>query len=130
MTSPAGDHRILILDCGSQFTQLIARRVREARVYCEIHPPTRSLAWIREWKPSGIILSGGPSSVTDEGAPTFDKEILGVGPILGVCYGMQWIAMTAGSVVAAGATVVRDVPDHDSVKGLPAKSFRPNHFTN
>ena len=51
--------RILILDCGSQFTQLIARRVREAHVYCEIHPPTRSLAWIREWKPTGIILSGG-----------------------------------------------------------------------
>jgi GMP synthase (glutamine-hydrolysing) len=102
VTSPAGDHRILILDCGSQFTQLIARRVREARVYCEIHPPTRSLTWIRDWKPSGIILSGGPSSVTDEGAPTFDPAILDVAPILGVCYGMQWIAMVAGSVVADG----------------------------
>src|SRR5687767_10598787 len=67
---------VLILDCGSQFTQLIARRVREARVYCEIHPPTRSLQWIREWKPAGIILSGGPSSVTDPGAPTFDPGIL------------------------------------------------------
>ncbi len=62
--------RVLILDCGSQFTQLIARRVREARVYSEIHPPTKSLEWIREWNPTGIILSGGPSSVTDEGAPT------------------------------------------------------------
>ena len=59
--------RILILDCGSQFTQLIARRVREAHVFCEIHPPTRTLQWIREWKPTGIILSGGPMSVTDEG---------------------------------------------------------------
>ena len=57
--------RILILDCGSQFTQLIARRVREARVYSEIHPPTRSLEWIRAWNPTGIILSGGPNSVTD-----------------------------------------------------------------
>lgn len=102
MTASANDHRILILDCGSQFTQLIARRVREARVYCEIHPPTRSLEWIRAWNPRGIILSGGPSSVTDEGAPTFDKAILEIGPLLGVCYGMQWIAMTAGSVVAAG----------------------------
>jgi GMP synthase (glutamine-hydrolysing) len=88
--------RILILDCGSQFTQLIARRVREAHVYCEIHPPTRSLDWIREWNPTGIILSGGPSSVTDEGAPTFPKGILDIAPLLGVCYGMQWIAHAEG----------------------------------
>ena len=59
----AGPSRILILDYGSQFTQLIARRVREARVYSEIHPPTRTLSWIREWAPTGIILSGGPNSV-------------------------------------------------------------------
>ena len=89
--------RILIIDCGSQFTQLIARRVREAHVYCEIHPPTRSIDWIREWNPAGIILSGGPNSVTDEGAPTFDRSILDIGPILGVCYGMQWIAHTEGA---------------------------------
>ena len=55
--------RVLIIDYGSQFTQLIARRVREARVYSEIHPPTRSLEWIRDWNPTGIILSGGPNSV-------------------------------------------------------------------
>ena len=54
---------ILIIDFGSQYTQLIARRVREAHVYCEIHPPSRSVQWIREWKPRGIILSGGPNSV-------------------------------------------------------------------
>ena len=94
--------RVLILDCGSQFTQLIARRVREARVFSEIHPPTRSLAWIREWKPTAIILSGGPSSVTDEGAPTFDPAILDLAPVLGVCYGMQWIAHTAGGTVRGG----------------------------
>jgi len=99
--SPTGS-RILILDCGSQFTQLIARRVREARVYSEIHPFTRSLEWIREWQPSGIILSGGPSSVTDEGAPTFDPAILDVAPVLGVCYGMQWIAHAVGGRVAGG----------------------------
>jgi GMP synthase (glutamine-hydrolysing) len=94
--------RVLILDCGSQFTQLIARRVREARVYSEIHPPTRSLQWIREWKPTGIILSGGPSSVTDAGAPNFDPEILEIAPVLGVCYGMQWIAMAAGGEIRGG----------------------------
>ena len=94
--------RILILDCGSQFTQLIARRVREARVYSEIHPPTRSLQWIRDWKPTGIILSGGPNSVTDDGAPTFDSAILDVAPLLGVCYGMQWIAHVEGGAVVGG----------------------------
>ena len=94
--------RILILDCGSQFTQLIARRVREAHVYSEIHPPTRSLEWIRDWKPTGIILSGGPNSVTDAGAPTFDPGILDVAPLLGVCYGLQWITHTEGGRVVAG----------------------------
>lgn len=94
--------RILILDCGSQFTQLIARRVREARVYSEIHPPTRSLEWIREWKPDGIILSGGPNSVTDDGAPDFDRAVLDVAPVLGVCYGLQWITHVEGGQVVAG----------------------------
>jgi len=96
--------RILILDCGSQFTQLIARRVREARVYSEIHPvATRTLEWVREWKPDGIILSGGPNSVNDAGAPTVDPALLDVAPVLGVCYGMQLIARMAGApVIAAG----------------------------
>ncbi|HEY0929255.1 MAG TPA: GMP synthase (glutamine-hydrolyzing), partial [Gemmatimonas sp.] len=94
--------RILILDCGSQFTQLIARRVREARVYSEIHPPTKSLDWIRAWKPTGIILSGGPSSVTDEGAPTIPPALLDVAPVLGVCYGMQLIAHLEGGAVVGG----------------------------
>lgn len=94
--------RILILDCGSQFTQLIARRVREARVYSEIHPPTQSLDWIRAWKPDGIILSGGPSSVTDEGAPTVPLELLDIAPVLGVCYGMQLIAHLEGGEVVGG----------------------------
>jgi GMP synthase (glutamine-hydrolysing) len=81
--------RILILDYGSQYTQLIARRIREERVYCEIHPPDRSPGWIREWDPAGIILSGGPSSVYDDEVPGTDPELLEVGvPLLGVCYGM------------------------------------------
>ncbi len=94
--------RILILDCGSQFTQLIARRVREARVFSEIHPYTKSLEWIKEWNPTGIILSGGPSSVSDVGAPTIDPALLDIAPMLGVCYGMQLIAHLQGGTVMGG----------------------------
>src|SRR3954451_228201 len=79
--------RILIIDYGSQYTQLIARRVREARVYSEIHPPPRSLQWIRDWRPTGIILSGGPNSVYGENAPTADPALFDTAPVLGVCYG-------------------------------------------
>jgi GMP synthase (glutamine-hydrolysing) len=96
-------NRILIIDYGSQFTQLIARRIREERVYCEIQPPTRSLDWIREWRPKGIILSGGPSSVYGEDVPTAEPELLRMGiPILGVCYGMQLITFLEGGVVERG----------------------------
>ncbi|MGH7719802.1 MAG: glutamine-hydrolyzing GMP synthase, partial [Gemmatimonadaceae bacterium] len=95
--------RILILDYGSQYTQLIARRVREARVYSEIHPPTRSVDWIREWKPTGIILSGGPNSVYEEGVPSAHPELLDVAPVLGICYGMMLIAhLEGGGVKRAG----------------------------
>ncbi|MFN2566130.1 MAG: glutamine-hydrolyzing GMP synthase [Gemmatimonadaceae bacterium] len=96
-------NRILIIDYGSQYTQLIARRVREARVYSEIHPPTRSIEWIREWQPAGIILSGGPNSVYGEDVPTAQPELLDVAPVLGVCYGMQLIAhLEGGAVERAG----------------------------
>ncbi len=100
MNHPDG---ILIIDFGSQFTQLIARRVREQHVYCEIHPPSREIAWIREWHPRGVILSGGPSSVYEEGVPTAQPELLGLGiPVLGLCYGMQVLAqLSGGSVIAA-----------------------------
>ena len=91
--------RILILDFGSQFTQLIARRVREARVYSEIHPATRSVEWIREWRPAGIILSGGPNSVYDADAPTVDPALLSMAPVLGICYGMQVLAHVHGGTV-------------------------------
>ena len=84
--------RILILDFGSQYTQLIARRVRELKVYCEIHPFNWPTAFIKKFNPKGIILSGGPASVYDEGAPTIDPDVLGLGiPVLGICYGMQVI---------------------------------------
>src|SRR6476659_4650264 len=91
--------RILILDYGSQYTQLIARRVREARVYSEIHPPTRSLEWIRNWAPTGIILSGGPNSVYADGAPRAELGLLDLAPVLGICYGMQLIAFLEGAEV-------------------------------
>jgi GMP synthase (glutamine-hydrolysing) len=95
-------NRILILDYGSQFTQLIARRVREAHVYCEIHPAARGtdLAFIAQFDPKGIIFSGGPNSVFDPGAPTADPKLLGLGiPVLGICYGMQLVAHLAGGKV-------------------------------
>jgi len=77
--------------------------VREERVYCEFHPPTRSLEWIRAWGPAGVILSGGPSSVYDEGVPTTDGALLRSGiPVLGICYGMQLIAHLEGGKVHHG----------------------------
>jgi GMP synthase (glutamine-hydrolysing) len=95
--------KVLILDFGSQFTKLIARRIREERVYCEIHPPTRSLEWIREWDPKAVILSGGPSSVYDEGVPTTDGALLRSGiPVLGICYGLHLIAQLEGAKVEPG----------------------------
>jgi len=95
--------RVLILDYGSQYTQLIARRIREERVFCEIHPPTRSLAWIREWAPKGIVLSGGPASVYDPDVPGVDPALLtGEFPVLGICYGMQLMAHHSGGKVHPG----------------------------
>jgi GMP synthase (glutamine-hydrolysing) len=98
-------NRILIVDFGSQFTQLIARRVREAHVYCEIHPAQRAdIGFIREFAPRGIILSGGPSSVFDAGAPSADRALLDLGiPVLGICYGMQLVAHLAGGRVEPSA---------------------------
>lgn len=96
--------KILILDFGSQYTQLIARRVREAHVYCELHPFDMDLAAIRAFQPKGIILSGGPKSVYDEGAPVVAEELFELGvPVLGICYGMQLMSRHfGGKVVPAG----------------------------
>jgi GMP synthase (glutamine-hydrolysing) len=92
--------KILILDFGSQYTQLIARRVREAKVYCEIHPYNCGPDFIRSFNATGIILSGGPSSVYDKGAPVVSKSILDTGvPVLGICYGMQLTAKLLGGRV-------------------------------
>ena len=91
---------ILILDFGSQYTQLIARRIREANVYSEIHAHTLQLEKIKSLNPKGIILSGGPMSIYDEGAPKINNEIFNLGiPILGICYGLQLIAHNFNSKV-------------------------------
>src|SRR5690606_7775960 len=91
---------ILIIDFGSQFTQLITRRIREANVYSEIHPHTISIQKVKELNPKGIVLSGGPMSVYDEGAPDIDKSILETGvPILGICYGLQVLSSKFGGKV-------------------------------
>jgi len=96
--------RILVLDFGSQYTQLIARRVREAKVYCEIFPFNAGIEKVREFNPKGIILSGGPSSVYDNGAPLIGKDHLDLGvPVLGICYGMQLMTHLMGGEVAHAA---------------------------
>jgi GMP synthase (glutamine-hydrolysing) len=96
--------KILILDFGSQYTQLIARRVREAHVYCELHPFDMDIAAIRTFAPKGIILSGGPKSVYEEGAPSVAEELFELGvPVLGICYGMQLMSRHfGGEVIPAG----------------------------
>ncbi len=91
---------ILIIDFGSQYNQLIARRVREARVYCQIEPPWISLAQIRAVSPEGIILSGGPASIYEKGSPRVDPGVFDLGiPVLGICYGMQYMVDALGGEV-------------------------------
>jgi GMP synthase (glutamine-hydrolysing) len=97
----SGTRSIVILDFGGQYTQLIARRVREARVYSVVLPPTASRDEILAQRPAGVILSGGPQSVYEPGAPMPADNPLELGvPVLGLCYGMQWIAQAAGGGIA------------------------------
>jgi GMP synthase (glutamine-hydrolysing) len=95
--------RVLVVDFGSQYTQLIARRIREQQVYSEIWPCTRSLDEIREFNATAIILSGGPDSVHLDGAPSIDEGLFGLGiPVLGICYGMQLMThLLGGKVIRA-----------------------------
>ncbi|NRA43118.1 MAG: gamma-glutamyl-gamma-aminobutyrate hydrolase family protein, partial [Pseudomonadales bacterium] len=94
--------RILILDFGSQYTQLIARRIREAGVYCEIHPWDMSEAEITAFNPRGIVLSGGPETVTQQDTPRAPAAVYDMGlPLLGICYGMQTMAQQLGGKVEA-----------------------------
>ena len=95
---------IVIIDFGSQYNQLIARRVRENHVFCQIEPPGIPLATLKARQPEGIILSGGPSSIYEAGSPKVDPGIFTLGvPVLGICYGMQFMtAALGGSVERAG----------------------------
>lgn len=95
--------KILILDFGSQYTQLIARRVRETHVYCELHPCDVDADFIRSFNPAGIILSGGPNSVTEGDTPRAPEIVFELGvPVLGICYGMQTMAEQLGGAVENG----------------------------
>jgi GMP synthase (glutamine-hydrolysing) len=122
---------ILILDFGSQYTQLIARRVREANVYCEIHPFNFAVEKIRALKPRGIILSGGPSSTYDDDAPDISDEVLRLGcPVLGICYGLYIVAQHLGARSVSSrtreygpATLTIDEPDL-LFEGLAGKEHR------
>ncbi|HMX53730.1 MAG TPA: glutamine-hydrolyzing GMP synthase, partial [Plasticicumulans sp.] len=125
--------RILILDFGAQYTQLIARRVREIGVYCEIHPWDVSDADVRRFRPSGIVLSGGPESVTVEGGPRAPQAVFELGvPVLGICYGMQTMAAQLGGRVESSdhrefgyaqvrarghSQLLRDIEDHTTPEG-------------
>jgi GMP synthase (glutamine-hydrolysing) len=126
-------HKILILDFGSQYTQLIARRVREIGVYCEIHPWDCNEDYIREFTPRGIILSGGPETVTQTDSPRAPGLVFTQGvPVLGICYGMQTMAEQLGGKVEACAhrefgyaqvrarghsRLLTDIEDHASTEG-------------
>ncbi len=100
----AARQTVLVLDYGAQYTQLIARRIRESHVYCEIHPCTLPLAEIRRRAPRALVLSGGPQSVYDPASPQSDPGIFSLGvPVLGICYGEQLMAHQLGGRVAASA---------------------------
>ncbi|HZR01884.1 MAG TPA: glutamine-hydrolyzing GMP synthase [Burkholderiales bacterium] len=125
--------KVLILDFGSQYTQLIARRVRECGVYCEIHPHDVSDAFVREFAAEGVILSGGPASVYEGGTPRAPQAVFELGvPVLGICYGMQTMAAQLGGEVESGSVrefgyaevrarghslLLRDVQDRINAEG-------------
>jgi GMP synthase (glutamine-hydrolysing) len=127
--APGRDEVILVLDFGSQTAQLIARRVRDANVFCQLVRHDLSAERVREIAPKGLILSGGPASVYDEGAPQPDPEIFHLGiPILGICYGMQLICRAEGSDVSPGRsrefghTACRVVEHDPLLHGVPEET--------
>jgi len=127
-------HKILILDFGSQYTQLIARRVREIGVYCEIYPYDCDEQYIQDYAPKGVILSGGPETVTEADTPRAPERVFALGvPVLGICYGMQTMAAQLGGKVEActhsefgyaqvrargHSRLLRDIEDHASPEGF------------
>ena len=121
----AETQKIVILDFGGQYTQLIARRVRECRVYSEVLPYNAPVEQIRAIHPMGVILSGGPASVLEEGAPRCDMGVWELGvPVLGICYGMQLTAHLLGGKVekASEAGIWPHSRDHGR-SGQPAEGY-------
>lgn len=121
---------IVVLDFGGQYNQLIARRVRECNVYCEVHPYNMSLEQIKEMNPKGIIFTGGPNSVYGEDSPLCDKELFELGiPVLGICYGSQLMAYLLGGSVATapvseyGKTEVDTEADSAMFRNVSAKTI-------
>src|SRR5262245_51748418 len=122
--------RVLIVDYGSQFTQLIARRVRELHVYCEIVPPWVDTERARAFAPAALILAGGPASVTQPGSPRINEQILDLGvPVLGICYGQQVLVQHLGGRVEPAsereygrAELVLDPSGDPLLEGVPARS--------
>ncbi|AWH89564.1 glutamine-hydrolyzing GMP synthase [Limnobaculum parvum] len=143
MSKNIHQQRILILDFGSQYTQLIARRVREIGVYCELWAWDVSEAQIREFNPTGIILSGSPESTTEAGSPRAPEYVFNAGiPVLGICYGMQTMAMQLGGKVQGSderefgyakvdiihdSQFVRDIRDSLSAEGKPQLDVWMSH---
>ncbi|MCR3755347.1 MAG: GMP synthetase [Sodalis sp. Psp] len=143
MTKNIHKHRILILDFGSQYTQLIARRVRELGVYCELWTWDVTKEQIRKFNPSGIILSGGPESTTQVNSPSAPEYVFQAGmPVLGVCYGMQTMAIQLGGKVQSSSQrefgyaqvevltdslLVRDIQDNVGTRGTPLLDVWMSH---
>lgn len=119
---------VIVVDFGGQYNQLIARRVRENHVYCEVYPYHKAVSKIKEIMPQGIIFTGGPASVYDEKAPTIEEEVFHLGiPVLGLCYGMQFMAQTLGGKVEQadmrefGKTAINVDTTSPLFKGLQAE---------
>src|SRR5687768_9979616 len=138
--------KILILDFGSQYTQLIARRVRENNVYCEIHPCDISSQSVMDFSPVGIILSGGPASVAEDKTPRAPQIVFELGvPVMGICYGMQTMAAQLGGAVEnskvrefgyaelqirAQTTLLRDIDDRTGAAGKQVLDVWMSHGVN
>ena len=121
---------VIVVDFGGQYNQLIARRVRENHVYCEVYPYQKALAKIKEMQPQGIIFTGGPASVYEDNAPKIEEEVFHLGiPVLGLCYGMQFMAQTLGGKVQSaemrefGKTPVTVNTSSPLFKGLQEKEI-------
>lgn len=135
--------KILILDFGSQYTQLIARRVRETNVYCEVHPCDVSSQFINDFGPQGIILSGGPDSIAEDETPRAPQTVFELGiPVLGICYGMQTMAAQLGGAVETSqvrefgyaevrvqgqTALMRDIQDRTDAEGGPVLDVWMSH---